>query len=689
MDKLIKIKNVGRKVSRLGLLSWLLLALPASAAPLLYEVRFNPLLNGETEIEFVFDEPLLQEPDISLLNEPSRLNVRFAEAELEQRIADVAINNAGVSRVKSTLSEGGINSVISMDSLKVYRTRLDGNVYAVHLANSPQIVKAGSTSELNPSFINKLQAIDFRRGDKGEGRILVFLKENAAAVDVQERLGKLEIEFYNTDIPDELLYQLDVGDFATVVKGIETFKTKTSTRLVIDATDQFTFNYQQIDNIFTVTMQRDLTSRSILGGGRDYKGRAISLNFQDIPVRTVLQIIADYNGFNLVTSDSVVGNITLRLDGTPWDQALDIVMRVKGLDKRMEGNILLVAPTEELAAREAKELEVLQRVEELEPLYSDFLQINYAKAVDLALLLSNKDATLLSPRGSVVVDERTNTILIKDTARNIENVRRLIERLDIPVRQVLIESRIVTVNDSVTDELGIRWGFSDQQSTSGGDRGVSGNATGANGISTGGFPALDDRWNVNLPVSSPAGSIAFHVARLADGTLLDLELSALEQENKGEVIASPRITTSNQKEASIEQGVEIPYVQAASSGATTVEFKKAVLSLTVTPQITPDNKIILDLVITQNTRGETVQTPTGPATAIDTQQIKTQVLADNGETIVLGGIYQQQVVSTVTKVPLLGDLPYMGVLFRNKSELNEKSELLIFVTPRILTEGQP
>ncbi|MCC5452551.1 type IV pilus secretin PilQ family protein [Rheinheimera sp. UJ51] len=689
MDKLIKIKNVGRKVSRLGLLSWLLLALPASAAPLLYEVRFNPLLNGETEIEFVFDEPLLQEPDISLLNEPSRLNVRFAEAELEQRIADVAINNAGVSRVKSTLSEGGINAVISMDSLKVYRTRLDGNVYAVHLADSPQIVKAGSTSELNPSFINKLQAIDFRRGDKGEGRILVFLKENAAAVDVQERLGKLEIEFYNTDIPDELLYQLDVGDFATVVKGIETFKTKTSTRLVIDATDQFTFNYQQIDNIFTVTMQRDLTSRSILGGGRDYKGRAISLNFQDIPVRTVLQIIADYNGFNLVTSDSVVGNITLRLDGTPWDQALDIVMRVKGLDKRMEGNILLVAPTEELAAREAKELEVLQRVEELEPLYSDFLQINYAKAVDLALLLSNKDATLLSPRGSVVVDERTNTILIKDTARNIENVRRLIERLDIPVRQVLIESRIVTVNDSVTDELGIRWGFSDQQSTSGGDRGVSGNATGANGISTGGFPALDDRWNVNLPVSSPAGSIAFHVARLADGTLLDLELSALEQENKGEVIASPRITTSNQKEASIEQGVEIPYVQAASSGATTVEFKKAVLSLTVTPQITPDNKIILDLVITQNTRGETVQTPTGPATAIDTQQIKTQVLADNGETIVLGGIYQQQVVSTVTKVPLLGDLPYMGVLFRNKSELNEKSELLIFVTPRILTEGQP
>lgn len=688
MDKYIKNKKIGFKNASVGVAAWLLMALPASAAPLLYEVRYNPLVNGETEIEFVFDEPLTVEPTVELLSNPARLSVSFDNTELEQRLANVSIDKAGVSHVRSALSEQGVTSVIAMDKLKVYRTRQADNVFAVHLADTPQIVRPGSNSEVNPSFINQLQAIDFRRGDKGEGRVVVFLKENAAAVDVQERLGKLEIEFHNTSIPDELLYQLDVVDFATVVKGVETFRQPGSTRLVIDTTDQFTFTYQQVENIFTVDLVRDNTNRSILGGGREYKGRAISLNFQDIPVRTVLQIIADYNGFNLVTSDSVSGNITLRLDGTPWDQALDIVLRVKGLDKRMEGNILMVAPTEELASREARELEARQQVEQLEPLFSDFLQINYAKAADLAGLLSNKDATLLSSRGSVVVDERTNTILIKDTARIIESVRRLIERLDIPVRQVLIESRIVTVNDNVTDELGIRWGFSDQQSTSGGNRGVSGNADGANGISTGNLPALDDRWNVNLPVASPAGSIAFHVARLADGTLLDLELSALEQENKGEVIASPRITTSNQKEARIEQGVEIPYVQAASSGATTVEFKKAVLSLTVTPQITPDNKIILDLVITQNTRGETVQTPTGPATAIDTQQITTQVLADNGETIVLGGIYQQQIVSTVNKVPLLGDIPYMGVLFRNKRELNEKSELLIFVTPRILTEGQ-
>lgn len=687
MDKLTKIKNVGRKSSCLWLLACLLVTLPATAAPLLYEVRYNPLLNGETEIEFIFDEPLSQEPEVQLLNSPARLSVSFAAAELEQRLANVAIDSAGVTQVRSSLTEQGVTSVIGMQSLKVYRTRLQDNIFAVHLADTPQVTRPGSVSEINPSFINQLQAIDFRRGDKGEGRILIFLKENSAAVDVQERLGKLEIEFHNTGIPDELLYQLDVIDFATVVKGVETFREGTSTRLVIDTTEQFTYSYQQIDNIFTVNLQKEVTNRGI-GARKEYKGQPISLNFQDIPIRTVLQIIADHNGFNLVTSDSVSGNVTLRLDGVPWDQALDIVLRVKGLDRRMEGNILMVAPTEELASREARELEARQQVEQLEPLFSDFLQINYAKAADLAGLLSNKDATLLSSRGSVVVDERTNTILIKDTARNIESVRRLIERLDIPVRQVLIESRIVTVNDNVTDELGIRWGFSDQQSSSGGNRGVSGNASGANNISTGNLPALDDRWNVNLPVSNPAGSIAFHVARLADGTLLDLELSALEQENKGEVIASPRITTSNQKEARIEQGVEIPYVQAASSGATTVEFKKAVLSLTVTPQITPDNKIILDLVITQNTRGETVQTPTGPATAIDTQQIMTQVLADNGETIVLGGIYQQQIVSTVSKVPLLGDIPYLGVMFRNKRELNEKSELLIFVTPRILTEGQ-
>ncbi|CAM3777984.1 type IV pilus secretin PilQ [Rheinheimera salexigens] len=687
MDKIITTMSDRFQRSLACVLTLTFLSLPAAAVPLLYDVKYNPLLTGETEIEFVFDEELYADPSIQVFNEPARIELFFDNSDYEEKLDQVLINKAGVKKVTSEFVGEGFRTIIYLDYLKIYRTRVKGNVFYMHISDNPTSDQVGQAADVKPTYINRVNAIDFRRGDKGEGRVLVFLRDNTAAVDVAERLGKLEVEFHNTDILDELLYQLDVVDFGTIVKGIETFKEGASTRLVIDTTAEFTFTYQQIDNIFTLNIEKDTTNRSILGGGKEYKGRAISLNFQDIPVRTVLQIIADYNGFNLVTTDSVTGNITLRLDGTPWDQALDIVLRVKGLDKRMDGNILMVAPTDELAAREARELESKQQVADLEPLYSDFLSINYAKATDIAGLLSNKDATILSSRGSVNVDERTNTILIKDTAVNIESVRKLIERLDVPVKQVLIESRMVTVRDKVDNELGIRWGFSDQQSSSSSNQGTSGTAGGANNIANGIMPSLDNRWNVNLPASNPAGSIAFHIARLADGTLLDLELSALEQENKGEIIASPRITTANQKQARIEQGVEIPYVQAASSGATTVEFKKAVLSLTVTPQITPDNKIILDLIITQNTRGETVQTPTGPATAIDTQEIQTQVLVDNGETIVLGGIYQQQILSTTSKVPLLGDIPYLGRLFKSTSEINEKNELLIFVTPKIITEG--
>ncbi len=532
-------------------------------------------------------------------------------------------------------------------------------------------------------FINEIDSIDFRRGEQGEAKVLVFLQQNSAAVDVIEQNGKIQLDFHDTKISDELLYQLDVLDFATVVKGIETFREGSKARLVIETLDTFTYSYQQIDEVFHLVVQKKSAEQTKSAATGQYVGRAISLNFQDIPVRTVLQIIADYNGFNLVTSDSVTGNITLRLDGTPWDQALDIVLKVRGLDKRMDGNILMIAPSDELAAREAKELQALQQVEQLEPLMSEFLPINYAKAADIAALLNNKDATLLSARGNVAVDDRTNTLLVKDTATTIENVRRLLRRLDVPVKQVLIESRMVTVKDNVRDEIGLRWGFSDQQN----DRAWSGTAPGANNLAGGTVPSLTDRWNVNLPVANPAGSIAFHVTKFADGTLLDLELSALEQENKGEIIASPRITTANQKKARIEQGTEIPYLEASSSGATTVTFKKAVLSLEVTPQITPDNKIILDLEITQDTRGETVSTGNGPAQAIDTQRIQTQVLVDNGATVVLGGIYQQQMTNTTSKVPVFGDIPYLGNLFKRRNDFNEKTELLIFVTPKILTES--
>lgn len=398
--------------------------------------------------------------------------------------------------------------------------------------------------------------------------------------------------------------------------------------------------------------------------------KPISLNFQDVPVRQLLQILADENQLNLVANESVSGNITLRLDNVPWQRALQTILQVKGLASRIDDSILLVAPASELAQREQQQLEASKRMSELAPLESAYIQINYAKASEIAAILRTERADLLSQQGAVSVDERTNILLVRDTAAQINDLKTMIAVLDVPARQVVIEARMVTVRDNVSDDLGIRWGIglNDDSSAVLGDAQTSHAST----------------FTINLPVSTAAASMGMQVAKLADGRLLDLELSALEREGKGEIIASPRITTANQKQAYIEQGTDIPYVESASSGATSVKFKKAVLGLRVTPQITPDNRVIMDLFITQNTRGETVTTPTGPAVSIDTQEIGTQVLIENGQTIVLGGIYQQQILNTIRKVPLLGDIPYVGVLFRNESRIHEKRELLIFVTPRIV-----
>ncbi|WP_440903138.1 type IV pilus secretin PilQ [Catenovulum sp. SX2] len=659
----------------------LLAMLPVSswAMSVLYEVKYNPIMAGETELEFVFDQKLVREPEIQVLNNPSRIQIDIDEADFENYLGEIPINIAGVQKVKIEYIDESVRINLLLDALKVYQTRTEGNSFFILVSDNAGFDKAKNNKQ--QSYVNKIQAMDFRHGKEKSGRVLIFLQSSMAAVDVREKQEKIIVMFHNTDILPDLLYQLDVTDFGTIVDSVETFKDKNHTRVEITTNKPFSYQYQQLDNIFTLEIEEDRVQGGLLATEK-YEGSPISLNFQDVEVRTVLQIIADYNGFNLVTSDSVSGNVTLRLDGVPWDQALDIILKIKGLDKRMEGSILMVAPSDEISAREARELEAKKQVDQLSPLFSEFIQVNYAKASELSSMLAGKGAGMLSERGTVTVDERTNTLLIRDTAKGIDNIKKLVTILDIPVKQVTIESRIVTVNDNLSEELGIRWGFSDQQNTDG----VSGTISGANTIANGTIPSLTDRLNVNLPVANPAGSIGLSIARLDDGTILDLELSALETENKGEIIASPRITTANQKTAYIEQGTEIPFVQASSSGATAVTFKKAVLSLQVTPQITPDNKIVLDLVITQDTRGDTVATPTGSAVAIDTQEIGTQVLVDNGETIVLGGIYQQQMVSSEKKVPLLGDIPYLGRLFKSTTEFNEKKELLIFVTPRIVTE---
>ncbi len=558
------------------------------------------------------------------------------------------------------------------------------NVFAQPVSaqeNEPQLIDPYAEQE--KAFQSTLTGIDFTREAKNLAVTTVTFNNDKVKPQLIEAQGQLTVTLPATDLADDQLVELNVEQFGTAVSSVETFQDEKSSRIVLHYDGQVFARHSMNDNTLRIEIQ-PMTKEEVaeLEEKTKYSGKPISLDFQDVPVRQVLQIIAQVNGFNLVTTDTVTGNVTIRLAGVPWDQALDMILKIKGLDKRLEGNILLIAPAEEMTARETQMLQSKKQVSDLAPLQSVNITVNYAKASALATILKSSDGGILTERGSVTVDDRTNTILVRDTQSSIDEAREMIKALDIPVKQVLIESRMVTVRDNVDEELGVRWGLTDTQS----DGAVSGSLEGADSAASGVVPALADRLNVNLPVSSAAGKIGFQIASLVDGTILDLELSALESENKGEIIASPRITVANQQEAYIEQGTEIPYVQATSSGATSVEFKKAVLSLKVTPHITPDNRIILDLVVTQDTRGETVSTSTGPAVAIDTQEIKTQVLVENGETVVLGGIFQQINTDDVSKVPLFGDLPVVGALFRNKSTVYQKRELLIFVTPKIVAE---
>ena len=541
------------------------------------------------------------------------------------------------------------------------------------------------------SLPNQLENIDFRVNKDKDAVIIIELATSTAVVDVQRAQEGLSIELLNTQVNDDKLYLLDVKDFATLVEGIEVYKETSSTRLLATIAGDYQYEYNLKGRFIEVVISKPVINeatkeKSVL----EKEGKLISINFQDIPVRNVLQLIADYNDFNLVVSDSVAGNLTLRLDGVPWQQVLDIILQVKGLDKRVDGNVILVAPKAELDLREQQALEKSRLEEELGELKSEIIKINFAKATDIADMISGEGAvSMLSDRGSITIDERTNSLLIRELEENIAVIRGIIESLDIPVKQVQIEARIVTVTEGNLDELGVRWGVS---STNGSFK-VGGSIEGNHPSQitpyddNGGNSAIDDFLNVNLGATSPnASSIAFQVAKLGSDTLLDLELSALQQESKAEIISSPRLITTNKKPAYIEQGTEIPYLESSSSGATSVAFKKAVLSLKVTPQITPDNRLVLDLSVTQDRPGQVVKTGTGEAVAIDTQRIGTQVLVNNGETVVLGGIFQHSVSSTVDKVPLLGDLPVLGALFRRSYENVGKSELLIFVTPKVVIQ---
>jgi type IV pilus assembly protein PilQ len=710
----MKIINKKRLATLFSIMGLLLISSLTFAESQLTKLNVNPLTEGKFELKFEFNEAISNYAE-KLHYRPNQLVVDVEDASSILKLNPIKIEKNGVKSVEAKRTTDGLRLIIALDILMPYRivkedkvlfVRFGENAEATITASDNEIVMVsavaqdtGSQTAITPmnqdieeevgrdsinkqitpkGYVNSVKSIDFKRGSEGQGKLLVYLDNSSVAVDIRRRDQQLIAEFQSTYIANEFLYIMDVVDFATSVDKIETFKEDGKTRFVFDIKDEYNYRYDQLDTLFMIEVSKRMENQT----ESVYQGKAISLNFQDIPVRTVLQLIADFNGFNLVITDSVSGNITLSLEDVPWEQALDIILKVKGLGKRMDGNVLMIAPAVELAAKERAQLESEKEVEELAPLYAEYIQINYAKVSDIATMLSSGNASLLSSRGAVSTDLRTNTLLLKDTAAVIDAVKEMVTVLDIPVRQVVIEARMVTVSDSVGEELGIKWGVT----ATGGNSATSGSIAGAEAANGGTVGSVDDRLNVNLPIAGAAGTIAFQVAKLADGQLLDLELSALEQENKAEIIASPRITTANQQTAYIEQGTEIPYVESASSGATSVSFKKAVLSLQVTPQITPDNKVILDLVITQDSVGEIVPTGIGQAVAINTQEIGTQVLVENGETLVLGGIYQQRITTGVTKVPLLGDIPYIGYLFRTTASDSQKAELLIFVTPRIVMQ---
>lgn len=566
----------------------------------------------------------------------------------------------------------------------------------------PAVVKAPAVVRVPvaPSPGSMLGNIDFRRDVDGSGRVIVTLPSGDTRVSEDKRGNTVTLSLADVDVPKRLQQRMDVMDFGTPVSEVDVSQRDMGARIRITSHEGFDYRTQRNGNQFTVFIDKlKVTPESRLTGEKKKKhftGEKLSLNFQDIEVRAVLQLLADFTNKNIVVSDTVQGNITVRLKDVPWDQALDIVLESKNLAMRENGNVIWVAPAPELDAKEKQELEAIRARQELEPLVTEYIAINFAKAKDLAELIEkskgNDKDSLLSSRGAVSVDERTNTLLVKDTASQVKSIRDMVKTLDVPVQQVLIESRIVTANDEFGKELGARFGVTPRWlnkdsygigSLNGSDSYYTSIAEAA-ADSTGNtpitLPGLADRLSVNLPVTAAAGRFGFSV--LSKDFMVDLELSALQAESKGEIISTPKVITSNQTKATIEQGVEIPYQEASSSGATSVSFKKAVLSLEVTPQITPDEHISMDLRVNQDTVG----TIYSGVPSINTREVETKVLVENGQTIVLGGVHEEEKINGVTKVPVLGDLPVLGSLFRTTNKSDNKRELLIFVTPKIVDE---
>jgi type IV pilus assembly protein PilQ len=695
----------------------------AADAPNLESIDVQPLPGQQLQVVMKLSGPAPQPLSFTIDN-PARISFDLPNTGLALPSRRIDVHTAGLDSILAAEAKDRTRLVFSLDKLVPYDTRIDGNNIIVMLgASNPAGAAASSSSSSGTGAVGspirvgasadagassagrELRSIDFRRGADGSGRVIVKLSDPHIHINLRQLGSQIVVDFSDAGLPLPLMRRYDATDFGTPVTGFEVTRVGNGARIAINATGDYEQLAYQSDDQYVVEVQPKRKAQVAQDEKPQYTGERLTLNFQEIETRAVLQLLADASGQNIVVSDSVNGNVTLRLQNVPWDQALDIVLRTKGLDKRKQDNVIIVAPQEELAAREKADLAAKKDIQELAPLRAEYLQVNYAKAADIAALIKSQSGSLLSNRGSVAVDERTNTLLLQDTGDRLADIRRLVATLDIPVRQVLIESRIVIVNDDFERDLGARVGLTTVNAN--GNNGIvttSGTASATdtilgsamNNAATTGSPfpvqvptgttGAPTRYNVNLPVANPAGSFALGI--LGSNYLVDLELSAAQAETRATVVSSPRVVTANQKEATIEQGVEIPYQQSASSGATTISFKKAVLSLKVTPHITPDSRIILDLDVRDDNVGTVVVTSGGVnVPSIDTREISTQVLVNDGQTVVLGGILETTARDVSTKVPWLGDVPVLGNLFKTTTKIDNKDELLIFVTPKIVREG--
>jgi type IV pilus assembly protein PilQ len=699
--------------------------------------------SGRTVIKFTLKAPLANPPAGFTIANPPRIALDFLDTANGLGRSAQDVGDPTLRSVNVVQSGNRTRVVFNLNKAQSFETHLEGNTVLVTLTDQAGAVASAETTvvsrfaEARPGEIaHTLRDVDFRRGRNGEGRIIVDLSDSTTGIDIRQQGRTLVVDFLKTSLPRNLERRLDVADFATPVATIDTFTQGGNTRMVIEPRGLWEHSAYQTDNRFILEIKpiQEDPNKLTQGTRQGYKGEKLSLNFQNVEVRAVLQVIADFTGLNIITSDTVTGSLTLRLKDIPWDQALDIIMQTKGLDMRKNGNVVLIAPREELAVKEKQALESRQQISDLEPLQTEMFQLNYQKARDVKNLLDGVSTSatgqpqagaaggtgrqrFLSPRGSSVFDERTNVLFVQDTASRLEEVRRVIRQIDITVRQVLIESRIVIASDTFSRQLGVRLGvqtgFTLGKRYAGGIGGslatqpvVTCTAAGAgqaqtctrttatqtpyelaSGIANAGY-STDNQLNVNLPVASPAGQIALTLINLGSGNLVNLELSALEADTLGKVVSRPRVVTADNQKAHIEQGTEIPYIIAGTNNTVpTVEFKNAVLSLDVTPQITPDNHIIMKVEVRDDTVGQTIIIQGSEYPAIDTKSVTTQIAVNNGDTAVIGGIYQETVNNNVTKVPLLGDIPILGYLFKQTSKDIEKTELLIFLTPRVVKES--